>query len=214
MQKLLFYVVGALVLSLASVAQDVANHGSAMSSIANQSDRLSVQTITLSTSAGTSTAHVYIPGVTHRLAGVVFSHSQVKGAHNATDLLPLAMRVAKSGAAVIVIDRVLVWPVEGDEVNREGGEFTIAALHWLLTHANVDSTRCAYVGPKFKDPVDPKALRTLGYGDGIHPSPWVPLGESQDVANMTKLDKPQGQLEIEQFLHKQLGLGSMAEGGS
>ncbi|MGA8429947.1 MAG: hypothetical protein WB729_09005 [Candidatus Sulfotelmatobacter sp.] len=214
MKRFLFCLVGVSVLGLMSVAQDVAGSGSAMSANSRQEIRVDVQTITLSTPAGKATAHVYTPQTNRQLAGVVFSHSQVKGPDSVADLLPLAMRVAKSGAAVIVVDRALLWPVEDADVNRGGGGLTIAALHWLLTHANIDSTRCAYVGPKFKDPANSDALRTLGYQDGIQPSPWVPLGESQNEGNMSKLDKPEGQMRVEHFLHRQLGLGDVAEGGS
>jgi hypothetical protein len=209
MQRNLSFLLALSLIGSASVAQVAAPETTP--SVSPHGDEPAVETVTLSTPTGKMTAHVYMPAMSRHVAGVVFSHSRVKYQDGTTDLLPLASRVSKAGAAVIVVDRTLVWPIQGGDTNRDGGIYTIAALRWLLSNADVDTTRCAYAGPMFRDPKDPDRLRTLGYEDGIQPSPWVPLGEPNNSSNMTSIKKPEGQIFVEHFLRKRLGLGDTVD---
>ena len=201
----LFCLLEISLLCLISAGQDQANVATKVTPSAPEYDSIRVKTITLSTPAGNAPARVYVPKANRLLPGVVFSHSQVQGTDGRTDLLPLAMRIARSGIAVIVVERALVWPATAPDVNHEGGALTIAALHWLLTHENVDSKRCAYVGPKFRDPVYPSSFRNLGYEDGAASAPWVPLAENSSALVMKELLTQEGQMKIEQYLQRTLG---------
>jgi len=202
MRRAMFSLVGLIfACSLALVAQDVANPGSK----SLQDRDLYVQTTKLSASSGTAIGHLHLPA--HPLAGVVFSHSEIRYAHNTTDLLPMAKRVAEAGAAVIVVDRVLLWPDEaGRDLNRVGTDLTIAAVHWLLTHASLDSTKFAYVGPDSK--AGPDTLQAL-HEDGIRPV-WVPLGEPRNLTTTT-LATPHGQAQLEDYLRRHLGLAPLQQ---
>jgi hypothetical protein len=205
MKSSLSFLLALSLISLTSVAQ-VADTETVLS-VSPDGDEPTVEKVTLSTPTGKATAHLYIPAMKGHSAGVVFSHSRVKYQDGVTDLLPLALRLAEAGAAVIVVDRTLEWPIQGSDANRDGGIYTIAALRWLLSHADVDKTRCAYVGPRFRDPDDPDRLRTLGQEHGIQPAPWVPLGEPNNPGNMTSLKKPEKQIFMENFLREKLRLG-------
>jgi hypothetical protein len=205
MKKALLSLSVVLIVRLMSLAQDGTVSTPQNSQIG---DRISIATVTLKANTGAETAYVYLPKKPHQpVPGIVFSHSQIRYDDGTTDLTPLAKRVAEAGAAIIVVVRTLTWPARDDR-NLAGGEFSIAALHWLLTNANVDPKRCAYVGPKFRDPADPSHLRTLEYQDGIRPVPWVVLGELHN-ATTDSLKTPDGEKGVEQFLRKTLKLSEV-----
>lgn len=195
------------VMCFVAAAQDVADHPSASDSAASQLvDKLKAQTIKLSTPSGVVNAYAYVPPG-QRLPGIVFSHSTVRYSDSKTDLLPLAKDLAGEGAAVIVVDRTMLWPPQDQNTNRETGDFTIAALSWMLKHTNVDPGRVAYLGPQFRDPGNPDVLRSLNEKDGVPYSAWVPLGEPLNPGNMTVLPKSEGKAMIEGFLRARIGLG-------
>jgi acetyl esterase/lipase len=196
------------VMCFVAVAQDVADHPRASASSGSQlSDKLTVQTIELSIPSGVVNAYAYIPQAGQRLPGIVFSHSTVRYSDSTADLLPLARDLAREGAAVIVVDGTMLWPPQDQNTNRERGDVTIAALGWMLKHANVDPGRVAYVGPQFRDPGSPDVLRSFNEKDGVQYSAWVPLGEPLNPGNMTVLPKSEGKAMIERFLRGRIGLG-------
>ena len=196
------------VMCFVAVAQDVADHPRASTSFGSQlSDKLTVQTIKLSIPSGVVNAYAYIPQAGQRLPGIVFSHSTVRYSDSTADLLPLARDLAREGAVVIVVDGTMLWPPQDQNTNRERGDFTIAALSWMLKHTKVDPGRVAYVGPQFRDPGSPDVLRSFNEEDGVQYSAWVPLGEPLNPGNMTVLPKSEGKAMIESFLRGRIGLG-------
>lgn len=208
MKKTLSLLAAVSVVYFAAVAQDVADHPTSSASSASQlSDHLKVQTVKLSIPSGVVNAYAYIPESSQKLPGVVFSHSKVRYSDSTADLLPLARDIARAGAAVIVLDGTMLWPPTDDNTNRERGQFTIAALSWMLRHTNVDPGRVAYIGPHFRDPGNPDILRGFNEKDGVQYPAWVPLGEPLNPGNMTVLPKSEGKAMIEKFLTGRIGLG-------
>lgn len=208
MKKSLSLLIVIGVVCFVAVAQDVGDHATSAASSGSQSgDHLKVQTVKLSIPSGVATAYAYIPESSQKLPGVVFSHSEVRYADSTADLLPLAKDVARAGAVVVVLDGRMLWPPADQSTNRERGQFTIAALNWMLSHANVDPGRVAYVGPQFRDPGNPDTLRSFNEKDGVQYSAWVPLGEPHNPGNMTELSKSEGKAMIESFLRSRIGLG-------
>jgi hypothetical protein len=195
------------VICFGAVAQDLADHPRASASSSQSSDKLTVQTIKLSTPSGMVNAYTYIPQADQRLPGIVFSHSTVRYSDSTADLLPLARDLARDGAAVIVVDGTMLWPPPDQNTNRERGDFAIAALSWMLKHTNIDPRRVAYLGPHFRDPGSPDILRSFNEKDGVQYSVWVPLGEPLNPGNMTVLPKSEGKTMIESFLRDRIGLG-------
>jgi len=166
-------------------------------------DGVTVKSLTISTSSEHTVAYLYLPQESHKVAAVVFSHARIKSAQSDVDLLPFAESVAKAGAAVIVLNRVLDWrPGDEVDVNRRGGGLVLTAETWLLSQDNVDGSRFAYVGPRFHNPTLNDEL-TLSSPDR---SPaWVPLGEPRGDGTGLVVD-PKRISVVSQFLQRNLQL--------
>lgn len=92
--------------------------------------------IALSGKWGSNEATAYLPDKEIADGAIVFSHSAIHSDSGSADLLPLALTLARAGAAVIVPKRTLIWPPADQSMNREGG-VVICAEHWLIDHTRV-----------------------------------------------------------------------------
>jgi hypothetical protein len=90
-------------------------------------------------------ATVLIPDGDERVAGIVFSHSVIRGSSSDADLLRFAWVLARAGAASIVLDGTIDWLSPNDESIRSP-EFQFCAGQWLLQHVNLDPMRAADAG--------------------------------------------------------------------
>jgi hypothetical protein len=166
-----------------------------------------VQTVTLSGKWGRNNATVYLPDKEIAEGAVVFSHSSLHVDGATTDLLPLALTLARAGAAVIVPERSLLWPPKAQSTNREGA-VVICAEHWLIDHSNIfhDGKLTineknivvrwgyAYVGPRVCHPATPSdcdltdpfgsedAATSRYHRHGV----WVPVGETEGGDNTAR----------------------------
>lgn len=111
---------------------------------------------------GSNEATVYLPDKETADAAVAVSHSEIHSdSGGSVELLPLALRLAHAGAAVIVSKRTLKWPPTDRSTNREGA-VVVCTEHWLVHHMKlrnngkatlnekgvVVNLGYAYVGPK------------------------------------------------------------------
>jgi hypothetical protein len=126
---------------------------------------VTVQNVTLSGKWGSNEATVYFPDKETADAAVVFSHSATRSDSGASvDLLPLALTLARAGAAVEVPRRTLTWPPTDRSTNRAGA-VVFCAEQWLVDNTKafndeniVVRSDYAYVGPTLCDPWKTAAL--------------------------------------------------------
>jgi hypothetical protein len=132
---------------------------------------VTAQKVVLSGKWGHNEAMAYLPDKEIADGAVLFSHSAIHADTGASvDLLPFALTLAHAGAAVIVLERPLIWPPTDRAMNREGA-VVICAEHWLIDHTKVFNNGeatlktvndknvvvregYAYVGPRLCDPAD------------------------------------------------------------
>jgi hypothetical protein len=170
-------------------------------------DGLAIQTLSISTPSEQATAHSYVPERPGPLAAIVIALSAIKFPSTTVNLEPFAITLARAGAAVIVLDRTLEWPLPSDDQSRKGGAMLFAAEDWLLNNAPVDGRRFAWIGRYFYDPDDETRLRGLGrIQDGIRPRQFVPLVEPVNSENTDMLMKPDGLLGHAKWLQRELHL--------
>lgn len=125
---------------------------------------------------------------------ILFSHSDIAIADAGTDLRPMAARLAKHGASVLVLERTVLWEPRDDVANREPG-LVDCASKWLVAQANMDVAHAVYVGPRLNDndgghrrrPVAMSNLRQSARGL------WVPLAEAEDGEDTADFTKPESQ---------------------
>ncbi len=188
-----------------------------------------VQKVTLSGKWGGVEATVYLPDKKVAEGGVVFSHSSIQADGASTDLLPFALTLAHSGAAVIVPERTLLWPPTEQATNREGA-VVICAEHWLLDNTKVFNNGeltvndqnivvrngYGYVGPLVCDPAIPSRCHVI---EPFHSqdceikhycrhSVWVPVGETEG-GDSTRRIISDGGLESAHWLQQHLGLANI-----
>ena len=177
---------------------------SVSASTAQSYDGLLIQTVRISQDKTSWTARVYRPNTHGNVAAIVFSHSKIRSSSGETDLTPFAESIARSGSAVMVFQRPLLWQVASDEVNRDGGKFILAAEKWLLLQPNVDQDRFVYIGPRFHDPEDDASLMTGRYP--LRPQYQVTMGEPAQPGITTDMIVPERQIQIVRYLEHHLHL--------
>jgi hypothetical protein len=191
---------------------------------------VTVQKVTLSGKWGSNEATVYLPDKETAEGAVVFSHSAIHSESGASvDLLPLALTLARAGAAVVVPRRTLTWLPKDRSTNRESAA-VICAEHWLVDHTKVfnngdptvseDNTVVregyAYVGPRLCDPAvqsdceytDPFVSEDCALKHYCRQSVWVPIGEAEGGDNTLRI-LSDGGLKSAQWLQRQLGLAQI-----
>jgi len=218
-----------LLASSAATAQNQPCRASA-ASIVDRSNKVIVETVTLSGTWGSNTATVFRPDKQIVDGAVVFSHSEIdQNGAKAADLLPLALTLAQAGAAVIVPQQTLNWPPT--QSKDRGGEVVLCAAHWIVDHTkvvndgkpttNVQGTIVregfAYVGPRLCDPSDSECRLRFPFNDEpITPDDkpqsghsrvhvWVPVGETEGGDN-TKSILSDGGLRTARWIQRRLGL--------
>lgn len=161
---------------------------------------VTVQNVILSGKWGSNGATAYLPEKETADGAVLFSHSAIHSDSGASvDLLPLALTLARAGAAVVVPRRTLTWPPTDRSANHEGG-VVICAEHWLVDHPKVSHIAeqiveqnlvvgdgFAYVGPRLCDPAivteckltDPFASEGCVLKHYCRHHIWVPIGETE-----------------------------------
>jgi hypothetical protein len=188
------------------------------------------QKLLLSGKWGSNEATVYLPPKAIADGAVVFSHSAIHADSGASvDLLPFALTLARSGAAVVVPRRTLKWLPSDRSTNREGA-VVICAEHWLVDHTRVfnngeptvDNTNTvvregyAYVGPRLCDPAItsdchlemPFVSQDCARGHYCRYPVWVPIGETEGGDNTIRILSDAG-LDSAQWLQKHLGLSKI-----
>jgi hypothetical protein len=185
-----------------------------------------VQKVTLSGKWGRVDATVYLPDKEIAEGGVVFSHSSIQADGAATDLLPFALTLARSGAAVIVPERSLLWPPTDRATNREGA-VVVCAERWLVDHTKVFNngeptinaqnivmrTGYAYVGPRLCDPavpsdchlMEPFISEACDLKHYCRESVWIPVGETEGGDNTRRIISDGGSKSA-RWLQRRLGL--------
>jgi hypothetical protein len=156
----------------------------------------------------------------------VFSHSSIHADGTSTDLLPLALTLARAGAAVIVPERSLIWPPTDRSTNREGA-VVICAEHWLIDHTKVFNDGkptvndknivvregYAYIGPLLCDPkvpldcayTDPFSTGDAAASQYSRHNVWVSVGQTSGGDNTRRIISDRGS-QAAGFIQKQLGL--------
>ena len=190
-----------------------------------------VQKVTLSGKWGRNDATVYLPDKEIAEGAIVFSHSSIHADTGASiNLLPFALTLARSGAAVIVPERSLIWPPTDRSTNREGAVI-ICAEHWLIDHTRVFNngeptindknvvvrTGYAYVGPMVCDPTVPSDCDFMApfYSEDCalkhycRHSVWVPVGETSGGDNTHRI-LSDGGAQSARWLQKELGLAPIS----
>jgi hypothetical protein len=129
---------------------------------------------------------------------ILFSHSDVAIADARTDLRPIAVRLARRGASVLVLERVVHWEPGDNTSSREPGLIDCAA-DWLLSQPSMDVLHAVYVGPKLKEHEGSRG-RPLAFTK-IKPTRrgnlWVPLAETDDEAvGITKAESQDRLVEL------------------
>jgi hypothetical protein len=81
---------------------------------------------------------------------VLFSYSEIKIADSRTKLLSIAMRLAKDGAAVMILERTFVWDPQNDPVERDP-RLLDCASDWLTLQKNVEFFHTTFIGPQVRD---------------------------------------------------------------
>lgn len=116
---------------------------------------------------GSNEITVYLPDKHVADSAVLISHSTIHAdGGESAEMRIFALTLAHAGAAVVVLQRTLMWPPADRSTNRAGAP-VICAEQWLVDHINVvnngeptvnenkDIVRYgyAYVGPRVCDPV-------------------------------------------------------------
>jgi hypothetical protein len=100
-----------IIIFAASAAAQVNLRNPTKASIVDQTSGVIVQKVTLRGTWGSNVATVFLPGKEIVDGAVLFSHSIIQSNNGASaDMIPLALTLARAGAAVIVPERTLVWP--------------------------------------------------------------------------------------------------------
>jgi len=197
----------------------------ASASTVDHDDGVIVKKVKLSGKWGRVDATAYVPDKEVTEGGVVFSHSSIRSDGASTDLLPLALMLARSGAAVIVPERPLLWPPTDQATNREGA-VVICAEHWLLDNTKVfngestvndqsivERTGYGYVGPRVCDPAVPSDCHLIGpfYSEECElkrycrHSVWIPVGETEGGDSTRRFISDRGSRSA-RWLQRHLGL--------
>lgn len=111
---------------------------------------------------------------------ILFSHSEVTIADTRTDLRPMAVRLAKHGASVLVLERAILWEPRDDVANREPS-LVDCASKWLLVQPRMDVMHAVYVGPRLNGN-NGSRRKPLAFTKLKPPAGgrlWVPLAESE-----------------------------------
>lgn len=117
---------------------------------------------------------------------VLFSYSEIKVAESRTELLPVAIQLAKAGATVILLERSFVWEPQSVPTDRDP-QLLDCASGWFLSQKDLDVLHTTYVGPKMLGEMGKLRLPS-GF---VHTPLWVPLGETQDGNDTLALTKPE-----------------------
>lgn len=190
---------------------------------------VTVQKVILSGKWGSNEATVFLPVKGTADGAILFSHSAIHSDSGASvDLLPLALTLARAGAAVVVPRRTLTWPPTDQSTNREGA-VVVCAEHWLVDSAKVFRNGeptvnedkvvvrhgYAYVGPRLCDPgasdcrlSDPFVHDPCGFPGSYCRSTgvvWFPVGETEGGDGTLRM-LSDGGLKAAQWLQRQLGL--------
>ena len=193
------------------------------------------QTVALSGKWGSNEATAYLPDKEIADGAVVFSHSAIRSdSGGSADLLPLALTLARAGAAVIVPKCTLIRPPIDQSMNREGGVVSCAE-YWLIDHTRVFNNGngmtktvndrnmlvregYGYIGPRLCDPsifsfchlTGPFNFDDCGYTHYCRTSiVVVPVGETEGHDNTVGI-LSDGGLDSTRWLQKHLGLTPIA----
>jgi hypothetical protein len=189
---------------------------------------VTIRKVELSGDWGRNDALAYLPLKKIAEGGIVFSHSSIRMDNASVDLRPLAITLARAGAAVIVPERSLTWPPTDNSTNRESA-VTICAAHWIVDHTNVANNGkptisdnivvrngYAYVGPRLCDPAVRSSchfINPIRWPDArsqhYRESVWVPVGETEGSDCTSSIISDRG-LEVAHWLQRHLGLAPIA----
>jgi hypothetical protein len=129
------------------------------------------KTVSFQGPLGPLSAYVFLPDTEESVAGIAFSQSAIQYSDSRTDLRPFARALARAGAASIMVDGTIPWPMPNDDAKRPMAELACAA-DWLLANANLDVHRLAIGGPiKTDGPIR------------IEDAPFCPGSDKQPCAN-------------------------------
>src|SRR5215813_8543939 len=121
--------------SIATAQENLCNPAKA--STVDKASGIVVQKVSLSGTWGSNSATVFLPEKEIADGAVLFSHSMIQSNNGASaDLMPLALTLARAGAAVIVPERTMVWPPK-DKWTHRVGAVVICAARWLRENARV-----------------------------------------------------------------------------
>ena len=140
-------------------------------------------------------AYLYRPLVPqHPSPPVLFSHSDIEISKTKTDLRPIAAKLAKDGAMVLVLDRTVMWEPRDELANRDP-HLPDCASRWLFSRQDVDVLHGTYVGPRFAQSGRVVGRLPQGFID-LKQSPrdlYVPLAESEGGRETISLTTADGQ---------------------
>ena len=130
--------------------------------------------------------------VTRPSPPVLFAYSTIEISGIRADLSPMASRLARDGATVLVLQRHIVWETVDDTTSHYVGLLDCTAT-LLLSLRNLDLLHITYVGPRIQDGIgplrEPLAIRNLKLpkqGDLL-----VPLAEARTGSDTLAFTKPE-----------------------
>lgn len=121
-------------------AQDERNDivcNSTPASVVGHEGKVIVQKLVLTGEWGSNEGMVYLSGKDVAESAVLLSHSAIHAdSGESADVVPFAVKLARAGAAVVVAQRILIWPPTDRSINRAGAA-VICAQRWLVDHVKV-----------------------------------------------------------------------------
>lgn len=164
MKTALACVICLFVLPLSIAAQAVDPQPTSDEAIEHRSG-FAVHSVSVPCAHGVLKATAAIPDVGKQSEGVVFSFSTLVSSEpeQSVEMLPLALKLAKQGKPIIVIERTLTWPETDKSVGTMRAD-VICAQQWLSKHAAVTPFFWWFVGPESDAPKLPAGLGPDGPG--------------------------------------------------
>jgi hypothetical protein len=177
------------------------------SSIVSHSDGITEQIVTFSEPSGEHSAKVFIPDSENAVAGIVFSHSAIRGINRSADLARFAKALARAGAASIILDGTIEWETPNDQQKRDP-HLMACAGQWFLLNAHLDRQRLAVAGPHSGWGGGNTPFCQVGESPCWPPGPWLNFGQTSpaEFANTESMLTIEGQLRMTRFAQRTLHL--------